>query len=210
MNRSETKKLLVLIEEWTRAETIARHGEWCLAKDWGDFFQVKLNKEDEIRELVFGTSDLVVLGVRWNILKHKKKLKAKVRHSTVTCQGKLKFNDLKKGDRTMVKARVKKMKAKQRKKAGKKAHKKAGGTRPVGRTSGVGVMATWVLAFEHNNKVASAKRRTDKQITVYMNKEFPARKSEIFNHVQLVRNRYNKGALSGKVPKRLSKRHGDK
>jgi hypothetical protein len=106
------------------------------------------------------------------------------------------------------------MKRKQSKKAKKKAtkkmaKKKAGGTRPVGKTSGVGVAATWILAFAHNNKVASAKRRTDKQITVYMKKEFPARKSEIFNHVQLVRNRYNKGALSGSVPKRLSERHED-
>ena len=110
----------------------------------------------------------------------------------------------------MVKARVKKMKRKQAKKAKKKAAKKAGGTRPVGRTSGVGVMATWVEAFQHNGKVASAKRRTDKQIAVYMKKEFPGRKSEIFNHVQLVRNRYNKGALTkGKAPGRQSKRHGD-
>ena len=110
----------------------------------------------------------------------------------------------------MVKAKVKKMKRKQNKKASKKAQKKAGSNRPVGRTSGVGVMATWVLAFQHNGKVAAAKRRTDKEIAVYMKKEFPGRKSEIFNHVQLVRNRYNKGALTkGKVPGRQAKRHDD-
>lgn len=126
------------------------------------------------------------------------------------CGDKLEFINSKKGDRTMVKARVKKMKAKQSKKAKKKATRKAGSNRPVGRTSGVGVMATWVAAFQFNAKSPAAKRRNDKQIATYMKKEFPGRKSEIFNHVQLVRNRYNKGALTkGTIPKRESVRHGD-
>jgi len=123
------------------------------------------------------------------------------------CQGKLKFVE---GDAKMVKARVKQMKRKQSKKASKKARKKAVSNRPVGRTSGVGVMATWVAAFQHNAKVAATKRRTDKEISAYMKKEFPGRKSAIFDAVQLVRNRYNKGALTkGAIPTRQSKRHGE-
>lgn len=126
------------------------------------------------------------------------------------CGGKLKFINSKLGDKKMVKARVKKMKVKQSKKASKKAKRKAGANRPVGRTSGVGVMATWVEAFRGNAKSPAAKRRTDAQISSYMKKEFPGRKSEIFNHVQLVRNRYNKGALTkNAIPKRESVRHDD-
>ena len=110
----------------------------------------------------------------------------------------------------MVKARVKKMKKQQAKKAKKKATRKASGDRPVGRTSGVGVTATWVLAMQHNSKVSVAKRRTDKQITAYMKKEFPGRKSAYSYPVQAIRTRYNKGALTGGVaPKRKAVRHGD-
>ena len=126
------------------------------------------------------------------------------------CRGKLEFVNPKKGDTKMVKARVKTMKRKQSKKAAKKAKKKAAGSRPVGRTSGVGVTATWVLAFQHNAKSPATRRRTDKQITAHMKKEFPGRKSAYSYDVQFIRNRYNKGALTGGVaPKRKSVRHGD-
>lgn len=110
----------------------------------------------------------------------------------------------------MVKARVKKMKAKQSKKASKKAKRKAGSNRPVGRISGVSITATWVIALQHNSKVAAAKRWTDKQITAYVKKEFPGRKSAYSYPVAAIRLRYNKGALTkGAVPKRKSVRHGD-
>ena len=128
-----------------------------------------------------------------------------------TCRGKLKFVNSKKGESQMVKARVKRMKAKQSKKAKKKATKKATRSdRPVGRTSGVGVTATWVLAMQHNAKVSVAKRRTDKQITAYMKKEFPGRKSAYSYPVQAIRTRYNKGALTGGVaPKRKAVSHDE-
>lgn len=126
------------------------------------------------------------------------------------CRGKLKFINPKKGDAKMVKARVKKMKAKQAKKAKKKATRKAGGNRPVGRTSGVSIAATWVLVMQYNGKVSTAKRRTDAQITAYMKKEFPGRKTAYSYSVQFIRNRYNKGAFTkGAVPKRQAVRHGE-
>lgn len=202
---SKTKKLYQLIEEWTRAEIMARHGK-CVPRDWGTYFQIKLDKEDEIKKLVFGSSDLIVLGTRWKLLGTKKKLKA----NRSGCQNRLEFINPKKGDTKMVKARVKKMKAKQAKKAKKKSHKKAGSNRPVGRTSGVGVTATWILVMQHNTKVSVAKRRTDAQITAYMKKEFPGRKTAYSYPVQFIRNRYNKGAFTkGVVPKRQAVRHGE-
>lgn len=155
--------------------------------------------------------ECVKCNYRGQFVATKVSIKALRKIACPICGDKLIFINSKKGDRKMVKARVKKMKAKQKKKASKKASRKAAGSnRPVGRTSGVGVMATWVAAFQFNAKSPSAKRRTDKQIAVYMKREFPGRKSEIFNHVQLVRNRYNKGALTkNAVPKRQSVRHGD-
>ena len=42
-----------------------------------------------------------------------------------------------------------------------------------------------------------------------MKQEFPGRKSKIFDYVQVVRNRYNKGALTkGAIPKKQSVRQG--
>jgi len=118
---------------------------------------------------------------------------------------------LKRSKKMKVKKKTKKKTAKKVvKKVTKKKTKKKTTKKVVGRTSEVGVMATWVKAFQHNNKVPVPKRWTDKQISAYMKKEFAGRKSAIFDHVQLVRNRYNKGALTqGNVPKRKSARHGD-
>ena len=125
---------------------------------------------------------------------------------------------LKRSKKMKVKKKTKKKTAKKivkkttKKKTIKKktTKKKTASARVLGKTSGVGVMATWVEAFQHNNKVPVNKRWNDKQIASYMKKEFPGRKSAIFDHVQLVRNRYNKGALTkGITPKRKSARHGD-
>lgn len=77
MKRSEAEKIYKLLEEHTRAEICAR---LLPSKDptlWGDFFQIKLERMDEIRRLLFGTDCLVTLGDRWGILKSKKKKKKK-------------------------------------------------------------------------------------------------------------------------------------
>ena len=60
----QRKKLLILLEEWTRAEAIARHGDFD-NKGFTNYAEIQIEKEDEIRRLVFGTDDLLVLGVRW-------------------------------------------------------------------------------------------------------------------------------------------------
>lgn len=76
MKRSEAlqqrKELLKLIEEWTRAEIMARFGRFDNL-EFADYAMIKLEKEDEIRQLVFGESELVVLAERWGLIKSKKR-----------------------------------------------------------------------------------------------------------------------------------------
>jgi hypothetical protein len=72
----------------------------------------------------------------------------------------------------------------------------------VGKTTGVGVCATWLVAF--NNK----KLTTAVQVTEFMKKEFPDRDSKIFNYPNVVVGRTNKGLLTkGKKPKTAFKKY---
>lgn len=74
--------------------------------------------------------------------------------------------------------------------------------REVGRTTKVGVVQTWCELFERNEKAPKNQKLTDEQISKQMHREFPGKASAIFDRAQLVRNRYNKGALTrGKLPK---------
>lgn len=71
MTRTEAlqqrRELLKLIEQWTRAEIIARLGKFD-NEGYIDYAKVQIRKQDEIRKLVFGTSDFLVLGARWEII----------------------------------------------------------------------------------------------------------------------------------------------
>ena len=75
MKRSEVlqqrKELIKLIEQWTRAEIMARFGRFDNL-EFADYAVIKLKKEDEIRQLVFGESELVVLAERWGLIKPKR------------------------------------------------------------------------------------------------------------------------------------------
>jgi len=68
-------RLLVLLEQWTRADVMSRvsplPSDICYAL-------VKLKKENEIKELVFGTSDLIVLAHKWGMMGKKVKKKKHV------------------------------------------------------------------------------------------------------------------------------------
>lgn len=55
------KKLKKLVEQWTRAEVMSRSPAIGFP-DYGDYFRIKLEKADEIRKLLYGTSDLIQLG----------------------------------------------------------------------------------------------------------------------------------------------------
>ncbi len=76
MKKSEAleqrKKLLNLIEQWTRAEIMARLGRFDNL-EFVDYAQVQVEKRDEIRRLVFGTDNLVELNKRWGLVKPKQR-----------------------------------------------------------------------------------------------------------------------------------------
>jgi len=80
MNKLEAlqqrKELLKLIEQWTRAEIISRFGRFDNL-EYADYYKIMLDKKDDIRQLVFGTSDILVLGDRWGLIKPKQKKRRK-------------------------------------------------------------------------------------------------------------------------------------
>lgn len=77
-----------------------------------------------------------------------------------------------------------------------------------GLTLGLNVRNTWIHLFKENH----VKKRTDKELLRFMNKEFPGRDSFEFNDIRgvnNVRNAYNRGVFTaGEVPARPSKRYG--
>ena len=68
------KKLKQLIEQWTRADVMSRLGRFDNL-EFADYALIKLEKEDEIRKLLYKTSSLVELGFKWKILKRPKEIK---------------------------------------------------------------------------------------------------------------------------------------
>jgi hypothetical protein len=78
MKKSEAlkqrRKLVKLVEQWTRAEIMARLGGFRNL-DFVDYSLKKVEKENEIRELLFGNSNLVELGEYWGLLKPRKEQK---------------------------------------------------------------------------------------------------------------------------------------
>lgn len=76
MKKSEAKHVYKLIEEWTQAEIMARVGQFDNL-EYADYFRVKLEKEDELRKFIFGTSNLIELGTRWELIKPKRRKRKK-------------------------------------------------------------------------------------------------------------------------------------
>ena len=64
MNKLKRKRLLKLIKEWTKSEVLARQG---VGIAYAEFSMVMIEKEDEIRELLYGTSSLVELGRKFGL-----------------------------------------------------------------------------------------------------------------------------------------------
>ena len=117
------------------------------------------------------------------------------------CDGKLTSEREKRmAKKKKTKAKVKKAKAK----AGKKAERKL---KRMGKTSGLGIFATWEKVLRENE----TKHLTDPQLLVIMKKEFPgqAEKSKVFSSVATHRKFYNTGIHVRKTkPKKLSKKYG--
>lgn len=63
---SNLTQLEQLIEQWTRAEVMARLGHINRPKAC-DYYSIMLDKIDEIRRLLYGTDDLTELGHRWKL-----------------------------------------------------------------------------------------------------------------------------------------------
>jgi len=79
MKKSEAIKLYELIEKWTRAEIMARFGEYS-GLGFADYYQLKLDFENEIRRLVFKTDNIVELGEKWKLLEtERQKIRKKKR-----------------------------------------------------------------------------------------------------------------------------------
>jgi len=85
MKKSEAlqqrKELLKLIEQETRAEIMARLGRFDNL-EYLDYARIQIEKKDEIRELVFGTSDILILGDMWGLVKPKRHRKKKKKRSS--------------------------------------------------------------------------------------------------------------------------------
>jgi len=62
----DVDKLLVLLEQWARADVMSRMGSFL-----GDvcYAHTKIEKEDEIKELLFGTCSLPELATKWGMIK---------------------------------------------------------------------------------------------------------------------------------------------
>ncbi len=84
IKKSQAKKLLKLIEENTRAEIMARFGRFDNL-EYADYFLVKIEKMDEIREFIFGTSNLAELGMRWELIGEKKRKKKRKKKRSLKC-----------------------------------------------------------------------------------------------------------------------------
>lgn len=77
MEDTKTQTVFALIEQWTRAEIIARHvpfNELKCNSEYQSYCHLHIQLEDKIRQVLFGTDDLVELGIRWGILKDPEKI----------------------------------------------------------------------------------------------------------------------------------------
>jgi len=72
IKKSQVKKLLTLLEQWTRYEVVSRLAP-IEKLEYGDAFAEMIKKENEIREMLYGTSNFVELGDAWNIIRPRKK-----------------------------------------------------------------------------------------------------------------------------------------
>ncbi len=78
MKKSEAlqqrKELISLLRELTEAAIMARYGR-LENLEFIEHSLKKVKKENEIIQLLFGESDLHILGIRWGLIKKTRKLK---------------------------------------------------------------------------------------------------------------------------------------
>ena len=67
--------MVKLLERETRCEIMARYGEWGETLGYIDYTLKQIKYRKKIHELLFGTSNLVELGVKWKMLNTRKRKK---------------------------------------------------------------------------------------------------------------------------------------
>ena len=82
MKKSEAKQLRDLVEQWARADVMSRVGRFNNL-EFLDYAGIKLEKEDEIRQLLFGTSELIELAEMWNMVPKRKRIKMKKKYKKI-------------------------------------------------------------------------------------------------------------------------------
>lgn len=91
--------------------------------------------------------------------------------------------------------------------------------RPLGVTTGLPILGAWCYIFQENEKAPERPNRTgrpgdgkmtDKQISDWMNNEFPGRNTPAFNHPAGCRLDYNRGRFTKSItPKLTSQRYDE-
>jgi len=76
LKKSEAQKIYSLLNQWTRCEIISRHGQFDNL-EFAQYAVKKIEIENRIRKILYGSSDLVRLGIKWELLKPKIKRRKK-------------------------------------------------------------------------------------------------------------------------------------
>lgn len=72
MTEKKIKKLRKLLKQWTRAEIMARHGGDFKNLEFIDYALGEVELRNKIRNLLYGTFNLIELGTKWGLLQKKK------------------------------------------------------------------------------------------------------------------------------------------
>jgi len=68
ISRKQARKLVKLLERWTRADVMSRLGQFDNL-EYLDYAQHKIDYEDKIRKMLFDTSNFAELAKLWGIRK---------------------------------------------------------------------------------------------------------------------------------------------
>jgi len=75
ITRKQAQHIITLLDQNFRAEIMARLGDNLVPHDYGSYYMSAIDSLDEIREYVFGSSDMVECGLEWKLIKPRIKKK---------------------------------------------------------------------------------------------------------------------------------------
>jgi len=82
ITRKQAKRLVKLLERRYRCEIMARYGEWGQSLGYMDYALKQQKYENKILKLLYGSTNLVELGVKWKIINTRKRKKIKKKKSS--------------------------------------------------------------------------------------------------------------------------------